>query len=812
MDLITTEPASTLRQDLLPQHGTVPKEVVNKDKDTEPREKRRDLPPHAGAVTKKQKEDNPPEVSEVTAFPPDIFGSQLTIPLLSTTAKEPQAEKPSLVSASYDESDTDDKEKKNQRPGVRTEDKAKAQRNGKTANYQGPRKPRRNGRQGRQQHWTKFEAFNNMFGGEQDWQIYLIITTEIRIHHTQLERRLLEIHPSEEMSVRKIRNEENKFLIETTSKEQSRTYLSLTNIKGLKVTVEKHGELNSVWGSVIIWDLDDNDEETYKDILRYRYKNVEEVQLTKILRKNKKNLDILRIKFSGDRLPDKIYLEGTVKEVRPHLPRPTQCYKCLEFGHVSRYCENDTARCFKCGSPDHDPRNTRCPNQEKCFNCKGEHHARSNKCEFYNYYTQVKHLQVRSGMTAREAKITLKAKGINDPYVRPTYRQTMRNEDTTRSEGKTNPKEKTPERSPKHLEHQAIGRADTTSPFKNRFSPLEDAEDIDFWTVSPQGVHPLEDPSKKRQREDSPTQNKISQKKTNRRVSDTLSETEMETTQEFTPERQNTKSPRQMTRSLSDGLDKTGSPKNRKSNANAHRSQTEISESNDMLGIRVEMEKYKKALASEKKSSNDLHKMEIEASIHATQGSSSPINDEETIRRRQQKEDETAAEGFWETKNNPNLISLEPITPSPLTSQQRKEYNLTQKDAKTKQSETEAKAATPGKGKDLQLEGLKIHRTNCGCHSCFMEVMSKMEGVTKAKVKETVDLFRKQKNPPKTHITPANKCKCVTHLNIKCGEHTWLEKLYEETKVKEEQRKQAKANWKPPRGSSRKNARKHHGY
>ena len=163
-----------------------------------------------------------------------------------------------------------------------------------------------------------------------------------------------------------------------------------------------------------------------------------------------------------------------------------------------------------------------------------------------------------------------------------------------------------------------------------------------------------------------------------------------------------------------------------------------------------------------------------------------------------------------EDNNNPNLISLKSITPSPLTSQQRKEFDLTQEDAKTKQSKT--KTATPEKGKDLQLEGLKSHRTNCGCHSCFMEVMSKMEGVTRTKVKETVDLFRKQKNPPKKHFTLNNKCKCVTHLNIKCGEHTWLEKLYEETKEKEVQRNQAKDKWKPPRGSSSKKAHKYYGY
>ena len=38
-----------------------------------------------------------------------------------------------------------------------------------------------------------------------------------------------------------------------------------------------------------------------------------------------------------------------------------------------------------------------------------------------------------------------------------------------------------------------------------------------------------------------------------------------------------------------------------------------------------------------------------------------------------------------------------------------------------------------------------------------------------------------EKPTKKKHFTLNNKLKCVTHLNIKCGEHTWLEKLYEET-------------------------------
>ena len=415
------------RQDLPPQTGAVHNQVVNNTKNTDQGEQRQDLPPQTGAVHK-NKIDEPKEQSEETGFPPDILGSQVIMPTFSNVEKPTEK---SLVSESYDEMDTDsgkdrNKESNIQGYGPRVEGEKKEQ----PTKYKAPRKT--NNKNSKKQQWIKFDEFNKMFGGEQDWQIYLIMTTETKMNISQIERSLLKIHPSEQMMVKRIYNQENKYLITTTSKEQSRTYLSITTFNGQNVTIEKHGEMNSVWGSVLIWDLEDNDETTYYEILKYRYKNVEEVKLTEIQRKNRKKLNILKIKFAGEKLPNKIYLEGTVKEVRPHVPRPNQCYKCLKYGHVSRFCKSESTRCFKCGSPDHDPRVITCPNPERCYNCNGEHHARSDKCEYYKYHTQVKHLQVRSGMTAREAKITLKAKGINDPYVKATYKRATINENSTR--------------------------------------------------------------------------------------------------------------------------------------------------------------------------------------------------------------------------------------------------------------------------------------------------------------------------------------------------------------------------------------------
>ena len=778
-DLITTPGTPMdMETDTLP---TIPTPQLGAQEETrsQPVDQRKDTTDET-----RFQDDGRTEMSEETGFPPDVLGSQVMVPSLGALAEALRLKEKDKRDAKLQKAPNNKKENKEPRVELN--------------NNKAPRK----NNQRKKLTWTRYENFNKLFGGEKDWAIYLVMTIENKINISQIERSLLRICPSEEMTVKKIRNEENKYLIKTTTEQQSRTYMTITELNNRKVTVEKHGEMNSVWGSILLTDLENNDESTYMDILNSRYKNVEEVKLIKVQRTNRKNLDILRIKFKGERLPAKVVLEGTNKEVRPFLPRPTQCYKCLKFGHVSKYCHSSISRCYKCGSPDHDPRTAKCENQEKCFNCNGEHHAKSNRCVFHEYHTQVKLLQIRSGMSVREAKLTLKGKGLEDPYKGKTYSQTTRQEE----EPKRKAQEKTPPRSPKRLENQAISMEDKKSPQRNRFSILEAAEDIFNWEMSPPGIHLLEDPRKKRQREDSPTQNKICQKKANKETSEIRSDTEMDTTQEFTPERPKATTLKQKTRSMSEGLDKTGSPKRRNSKEKIHKSQSDVSESNDLLGVRNEMEKYKEAIANERMTSEtSLHRVEIEASIHATQGSSSPINDDEKIRKRQAQEEEAAAaDGFWEVSNNPDLTSLESMTPTPPTTQQRKDLELTQEDADKSTSEAKAAEAS-GEGRDPPLEGLKIHRPSCGCNSCFNEVMSKMKDITREKVKETVDLFRKQKNAPSTHLNPANLCRCVTHLNIKCKEYTWLEKLYTEIKEKEENRNRTKAKTEPqPRSSSKK--------
>ncbi len=76
-------------------------------------------------------------------------------------------------------------------------------------------------------------------------------------------------------------------------------------------------------------------------------------------------------------LKERIKLGEYLFFTEPNVGRPTQCFTCHKFGHISNQCtENNT--CFKCGSTEHDGEN--CHEELKCINCGENHHSRSGKC------------------------------------------------------------------------------------------------------------------------------------------------------------------------------------------------------------------------------------------------------------------------------------------------------------------------------------------------------------------------------------------------------------------------------------------------
>ena len=270
------------------------------------------------------------------------------------------------------------------------------------------------------------QHFESLFGID-NWSRYLVLKTSNKITSAKLENILLSHYSSKEMSFRLIKP--NEWLIHTTTKAQSEIYQSLNEIEGIDVSVKKHDTLNSIQGTIILPNIDDEHDLPNKDLLldslKKRYSNVQDLEIYEIpSRNNSRTLRIGKIKFEGQVLPDKIKIQGQSCELRPFIPKPLQCKMCSKFGHTDKKCRGNPV-CAYCSSEDHLTKwNCGTP---KCINCGLEHHARSKQCAFFTYNTELKLLVDRTGMSIREAKLELKARGFQDPARNPLFKNKVRN-------------------------------------------------------------------------------------------------------------------------------------------------------------------------------------------------------------------------------------------------------------------------------------------------------------------------------------------------------------------------------------------------
>ena len=299
--------------------------------------------------------------------------------------------------------------------------------------------------------WKKLQDFESIFQPNL-WPRFLLLNTEEEnLNAFTVEDKLLATFPSEGMSFRKTKGKHNEFVIQTTSKAQSEAYLNIKDINGTPVTVIAHQDMNSICGTVILFPEEDADEEMLLRILKNRNKRAQE---TKIIELPGKRAKILKIKFAGDDLPLKINLGGRRRDVRPYLPKPAQCHKCSKYGHYQKFCQTREIACYYCGSTEHESK-WKCGNKESCINCKAEHHSRSVKCNHYQYYSQLKLLQIRSGMSMKDAKSFLKDSGMEEPKSEATFSASVKNTqnaEATRTQEKKNENQKEPEQENEELE------------------------------------------------------------------------------------------------------------------------------------------------------------------------------------------------------------------------------------------------------------------------------------------------------------------------------------------------------------------------
>ena len=63
--------------------------------------------------------------------------------------------------------------------------------------------------------------------------------------------------------------------------------------------------------------------------------------------------------------------------------KPVQCYICLKYNHVAKYCKTKQQVCSRCGDNHRVDQCTAANEAIKCCNCKGNHSATSHDCTHY---------------------------------------------------------------------------------------------------------------------------------------------------------------------------------------------------------------------------------------------------------------------------------------------------------------------------------------------------------------------------------------------------------------------------------------------
>ena len=99
-----------------------------------------------------------------------------------------------------------------------------------------------------------------------------------------------------------------------------------------------------------------------------------------------KNNHAILLTFCTDYIPDRINVEHSHIKVKKFHRRPTQCFKCFEYGHGSDNCRN-TAKCSNC-SGEHELVEDCCL-VSHCFLCEGSHSPKSKNCPRFQFEQEV---------------------------------------------------------------------------------------------------------------------------------------------------------------------------------------------------------------------------------------------------------------------------------------------------------------------------------------------------------------------------------------------------------------------------------------
>jgi hypothetical protein len=125
-------------------------------------------------------------------------------------------------------------------------------------------------------------------------------------------------------------------------------------------------------------------------------------------------LKTVSVTFAGNILPDYVVYELCALRVEPYIRPVLQCYKCMNFGHTSKFCKKTTI-CSICGG-DHSFKDCDSTENPICVNCKGDHIAISNMCPIKKRKLEENRQRIFSKIT-----VTSQFPQINRPTLNKSF-------------------------------------------------------------------------------------------------------------------------------------------------------------------------------------------------------------------------------------------------------------------------------------------------------------------------------------------------------------------------------------------------------
>lgn len=185
-------------------------------------------------------------------------------------------------------------------------------------------------------------------------------------------------------------------------------------IDGTPIKIYEHPHLNKSKGVIFCEEAVDMSEEEIKTELAQQ-KVIEAKRITKIVSKNEtSNTPIIILTFNATSPPEHIKLGLLRVRVKRFIPKPTLCFKCFRYGHISVNCKDATT----CGRCSEEHQTEVCKNEKYCKNCKHNDHGPLNKgCPVYIKEQEIIKTKINNNISFAEARKAVNARLATTSYA-----------------------------------------------------------------------------------------------------------------------------------------------------------------------------------------------------------------------------------------------------------------------------------------------------------------------------------------------------------------------------------------------------------